>query len=190
MAKATMQKWQRDWFKKELDRQYDPLIDAAELKLKSIEADAVEIAEKNLADDIGATPIIEELQQAIETVKSKMSKAARFFRTSKQAKKADVNYKFREKDFDINGYGSNKITPEDCWEQVREWATAAARAQIAKTPEGALVETIKANKRASEKAIMEAGSPDTLVARLDQNLSKNGLSWHQEVKALPSSTVN
>ena len=190
MAKATMQKWQRDWFKKELDRQYDPLIDAAELKLKSIEAEAVEIAEKNLADDIGATPIIEELQQAIETVKSKMSKAARFFRTSKQAKKADVNYKFREKDFDINGYGSNKITPEDCWEQVREWATAAARAQIAKTPEGALVETIKANKRASEKAIMEAGSPDTLVARLDQNLSKNGLSWHQEVKALPSSTVN
>ena len=191
MAKATMQKWQRDWFKKELDRQYDPLIDAAELKLKSIEAEAVEIAEKNLADDIGATPIIEELQQAIETVKSKMSKAARFFRTSKQAKKSYVNYKFREKDFDINSsYHSNKITPEDCWEQVREWATAAAKAQIAKTPEGALVETIKANKRASEKAIMEAGSPDTLVARLDQNLSKNGLSWHQEVKALPSSTMN
>ena len=81
-----MQKWQRDWFKKELDRQYDPLIDAAELKLKSIEADAVEIAEKNLADEIGATPIIKELQEAIETVKSKMSKAARFFRTSKVAK--------------------------------------------------------------------------------------------------------
>jgi len=190
MAKAIMQKWQRDWFKKELDRQYDPLIDAAELKLKSIEADAVEIAEKNLADDIGATPIIEELQQAIENVKSKMSKAARFFRTSKQAKKSSVNYKFEEKDFGIDGYGSSRITPEDCWEQVRDWATAAARAQIAKTPEGALVETIKANKRASEKAIMEAGSPDTLVARLDQNLSKNGLSWHQEVKALPSSTVN
>ena len=37
---------------------------------------------------------------------------------------------------------------------------------------------------------MEAGSPDNLVAKLDQNLSKNGLSWHQEVKALPSSTMN
>jgi len=190
MAKAIMQKWQRDWFKKELDRQYDPLIDAAELKLKSIEADAVEIAEKNLADEIGATPIIEELQEAIETVKSKMSKAARFFRTSKVAKKSSVNYKFEEKDFDISGYHSNKITPEDCWEQVRDWATAAARAQIAKTPEGALLETIRANKRASEKAIMEAGCPDNLVAKLDQNLSKNGLSWHQEVKALPSSTMN
>ena len=52
MAKATMQKWQRDWFKKELDRQYDPLIDAAELKLKSIEAEAVEIAEKLIKNPI------------------------------------------------------------------------------------------------------------------------------------------
>ena len=37
MAKATMQKWQRDWFKSELNRQYDPLIQAADLKLKSID---------------------------------------------------------------------------------------------------------------------------------------------------------
>jgi hypothetical protein len=66
MAKSTMQKWQRDHFVKELNRNYDPLINAAELKLKSIEAEAIEIAEKNLADDIGATPIIEELQEAIE----------------------------------------------------------------------------------------------------------------------------
>ena len=161
-----MQKQERYWFVKELDRDYKPLNQSAELKNKSLEVEATEVAEKNLADDIGATPIIEELQQAIENVKSKMSKAARFFRTSKQAKKSSVNYKFEEKDFSLNGYG-NKITPEDCWEQVRDWATAAARAQIAKTPEVALLETIRANKRASEKAIMEAGSPDNLVSKLD-----------------------
>ena len=91
MTKSTMQKWQRDHFVSELNRNYDPLINAAELKLKSIEAEAVEVAEKNLADEIGATPIIEELQEAIENVKTKMSKAARFFRTSKVAKKKDVN---------------------------------------------------------------------------------------------------
>ena len=61
-----MQKWQRDHFVKELDRNYDPLISAASLKLRSIEAEAVEIAEKNLADEIGATPIIQELEDAIE----------------------------------------------------------------------------------------------------------------------------
>ena len=133
MTKATMQKWQRDWFVKELDRDYNPLIQSAELKIKSLEAEAIEVAEKNLADDIGATPIIEELQQAIDTVKSKMSKAARFFSTSKVARKKDINYKFKEKDFDISGYGANRITPEDCWEQIRDWAGDLARKQIGLT---------------------------------------------------------
>jgi len=140
MAKATMQKWQRDHFVSELNRNYDPLINAAELKLKSIEAEAIEIAEKNLADDIGATPIIQELEEAIENVKSKMSKAARFFRTSKVAKKREVNYKFQEKDFGLSSYG-NKITPDDCWEQIREWAGDFARAKIKKTPEGKVLAT-------------------------------------------------
>ena len=136
MAKATMQKWQRDHFVKELDRNYDPLISAASLKLRSIEAEAVEIAEKNLADEIGATPVIQELENAIENLKNKMSKAASFFRTSKVAKKKDVNYKFREKEFNLDGYGSNRIMPEDCWEQIRDWAGDLARKQIEKTPEG------------------------------------------------------
>ena len=111
MAKATMQKWQRDHFVSELNRNYDPLINAAELKLKSIEAEAIEIAEKNLADDIGATPIINELEEAMETLKQKMSKAARFFNKTKHAKK-DISYKFKEKDFSLFGYNSTRITPD------------------------------------------------------------------------------
>jgi hypothetical protein len=191
MAKATMQKWQRDHFVSELNRNYDPLINAAELKLKSIEAEAIEIAEKNLADDIGATPIIQELEEAIENVKSKMSKAARFFRTSKVAKKREVNYKFQEKDFGLSSYG-NKITPDDCWEQIREWAGDFARAKIKKTPEGKILATLEENKRASYKEIMEAGSPDSLKTKLHNNLQKDGLSWNREVKALPpmDETIN
>ena len=46
MTKAMMQKWQRDWFVKELDRDYDPMIQAAQLKIRSLEAEAVEVAEK------------------------------------------------------------------------------------------------------------------------------------------------
>ena len=189
MAKATMQKWQRDHFVSELNRNYDPLISAAELKLKSIEAEAIEIAEKNLADEIGATPIIEELEKAIETVKQKMSKAARFFSKTKQGKK-DINYKFKEKDFGLSGYG-NKITPEDCWEQIRDWAGDLAREQIKKTPEGKVLAILEENKRASYKEIMEAGSPDSLKATLHNNLKKDGLSWNKEVKALPpAGTIN
>ena len=126
MAKATMQKWQRDHFVSELNRNYDPLIRSAELKLKSIEAEAIEIAEKNLADEIGATPIIKELEEAIEVVKGVMSKAARFFAKTKQGKK-DINYKFKEKDFNLFGYSGNYITPDDCWEQIRDWAGDLAR---------------------------------------------------------------
>ena len=191
MAKATMQKWQRDHFVSELNRNYDPLINAAELKLKSIEAEAIEIAEKNLADEIGATPIIEELQEAINNVKTKMSKAARFFNKTKQAKK-DINYKFKEKDFDLFGYGSSRITPDDCWEQIRDWAGDFARAKIKQTPEGKVLATLEENKRASYKEIMEAGSPDSLKQKLHTNLQKDGLSWNREGKALPpiDETIN
>ena len=191
MAKATMQKWQRDHFVSELNRNYDPLINAAELKLKSIEAEAIEIAEKNLADDIGATPIIEELEKAIENVKQKMSKAARFFNKTKHAKK-DINYKFKEKDFDLFGYGSSRITPDDCWEQIRDWAGDFARQKIKQTPEGKILATLEENKRASYKEIMEAGSPDSLKQKLHTNLQKDGLSWNREVKALPpiDETIN
>jgi|TARA_R100001015_G_C4499217_1_gene74294 hypothetical protein len=192
MAKATMQKWQRDWFVKELDRDYDPLIQAAQLKIRSLEAEAVEIAEKNLADEIGATPIIEELEKAIENVKTKMSKAARFFRTSKVARKKEVNYKFREKEFDIDGYRSNSITPDDCWEQIREWAGDLARKQIEKTPEGKALKILEDNKRVSLKDIMEAGSPADLRDKLQSNLKKDGLTWTKDQKALPpiGETIN
>ena len=191
MAKATMQKWQRDHFVSELNRNYDPLINAAELKLKSIEAEAIEIAEKNLADEIGATPIIEELEEAINNVKQKMSKAARFFNKTKHAKK-DINYKFKEKDFDLFGYGSSRITPDDCREQIRDWAGDFARAKIKQTPEGKVLATLEENKRASYKEIMEAGSPDSLKTKLHNNLQKDGLSWNREVKALPpiDETIN
>jgi hypothetical protein len=192
MTKAMMQKWQRDWFVKELDRDYDPMIQAAQLKIRSLEAEAVEVAEKNLADEIGATPIIEELQQAIDNVKSKMSKAARFFKTSKVAKKKEVHYKFKEKDFDISGYGSNRITPEDCWEQIRDWAGDFARQQIEKTPEGKALKILEDNKRVSLKDIMEAGSPADLREKLQSNLKKDGLTWTKDQKALPPTgeTIN
>ena len=190
MTKSTMQKWQRDHFVSELNETYNPLIQAAELKIKHKEAEAIEVAEKNLADEIGATPIIEELQLAIDNVKSKMSKAARFFSKTKQAKK-DINYKFKEKDFGLSSYG-HRITPEDCWEQVRDWASDLARQQIQKTPEGKALKMLEDNKKVSYKEIMEAGSPDSLRQKLDTNLKKDGLSWSKEVKALPpiDETIN
>jgi hypothetical protein len=90
------------------------------------------------------------------------------------------------------GYGSSRITPDDCWEQIRDWAGDFARAKIKQTPEGKILATLEDNKRASYKEIMEAGSPDSLKATLHSNLQKDGLSWNREVKALPpiDETIN
>ena len=52
MAKATMQKWQRDWFVKELDRDYDPLIQAAQLRLPSTPHEAIQNLENNIEQTI------------------------------------------------------------------------------------------------------------------------------------------
>ena len=146
-----------------------------------------------LALKIKDTENLSEIAEELRTMEiEKMSKAARFFRTSKVAKKKDINYKFQEKEFGIRGYGSNQILPDDCWEQIREWAGDFARAKIKKTPEGKILATLEDNKRTSYKEIMEAGSPDSLKTKLHNNLQKDGLSWNREVKALPPTdqTIN
>ena len=51
MTKPLMQKWQRDHFVSELNETYNPLIQAAELKIKALEAEAIEVAEKVLSLD-------------------------------------------------------------------------------------------------------------------------------------------
>ena len=187
MTKTTMQKWQRDWFLKELDNKYDTLIDAQELKTKSLLSEAIEKAEKNLAKKIGADKIIKELEAAISNVEQKMSKAARFFNSTSYARQKDVNYKFKEKKFNISNYGSTKITPSDCWDQVREWAAKFAQIEIDKTPEGKRLKLLRDNKHAGKKIIMEAGSPDELKVSLNDNVKSIGQSWNTEVKALPAS---
>ena len=187
MAKQ-MQKWQRDWFLRELNEKYDSSINTQELKLKSLLANATEKAEKNLAKKIGADKVIKELEQAIELCTQKMSKAARFFRSTNYAKKEDVSSKFRENSFRIGGgYSSNTILPDDCWEQVRNWASRFAEEEIEKTPEGKRLKILKDNKHAGKKALMEAGSPDELRRILNNNVKCIGQTWDNQVKALPSS---
>ena len=187
MSKTSMQKWQRDWFLKELDTKYDNLIQTQELKLKSILTDATERAEKNLAKKIGADKVIKELEKAAEIFTQKMSKAARFFRSTSYAKVKDVNYKFKERTYDPFSYGGSRVSPSDCWEQVREWASKYAQAEIEKTVEGKKLKLLKDNKHAGKKLIMEAGSPEELKVSLNNNVKSIGQSWNTEVKALPSS---
>ena len=56
----------------------------------------------------------------------------------------------------------------------------------------AFIVAFQKGKRISLKDIMEAGSPDSLKDKLQNNLKKDGLSWSKEVKALPpiDETIN
>ena len=58
-----------------------------------------------------------------------------------------------EKDFDLFGYGSSRITPDDCWEQIRDWAGDFAREKIKSTPEGRILASLEHNKKASLKEV-------------------------------------
>ena len=126
MSKATYPtKYQLEHLKKRINQEIDPLIDQARLSVKSIIADLTEGAELKLAKKIKADVVIKELEKAIEQVEIKQRKAQAFFgKVANKELKEKLSYKFDKKDRDSYYRSSydRGITPEDCREQLREWA--------------------------------------------------------------------
>ena len=80
MTKSTYPtKYQLEHLKKRINSEIDPLIEQAELSVKSIVADLTESAELKLAKKIKADVVIKELEQAIENLEIKQRKAQTFF---------------------------------------------------------------------------------------------------------------
>ena len=101
MSKSTYPtKYQLEHLKKRINSEIDPLIDQAELSVKSIVADLTESAELKLAKKIKADVVIKELEQAIENLEIKQRKAQTFFGKIKDPElKGQLNYKFDKKDY-------------------------------------------------------------------------------------------
>ena len=180
MATNGMQKWQRDHFVGEINDSYSPLIQHQELMLKSLIGEATEKATKKLAIKIGADKVINELEDAFNLYETKQAKARLFFNKTSYAKKHGINYDL-EKDRD-----RDKLTPEMCRDQVREWASELAKIECEKTPEGKKLKILLDNKHEAKRLILEANAPDQLKVALNKNYVKVGLVWNREVKALPS----
>jgi hypothetical protein len=89
MTKSTYPtKYQLEHLKKRINSEIDPLIDQAELSVKSIIADLTENAELKLAKKIKADVVIKELEDAIANLEIKQRKAQTFFgKISKQRTK-------------------------------------------------------------------------------------------------------
>jgi hypothetical protein len=80
MSKSTYPtKYQLEHLKKRINSEIDPLIDQAQLSVKSIIADLTEDAELKLAKQIKADVVIKELEDAIANLEIKQRKAQTFF---------------------------------------------------------------------------------------------------------------
>ena len=187
MSKATYPtKYQLEHLKKRINSEIDPLIDQARLSVKSIVADLTESAELKLAKKIKADVVIKELEKAIQELEIKQRKAQTFFgKISDKELKDKLSYKFDKNDRD-NYYRSNYnkgITPEDCREQLREWAQFLATKQAEKTPEGKKVKELELYKQSAINSVFECGVPEQLNVVLEKVLSGVGIVWNK-TKAL------
>ena len=187
MSKATYPtKYQLEHLKKRINQEIDPLIDQARLSVKSIIADLTENAELKLAKKIKADVVIKELEKAIQELEIKQRKAQTFFgKISNKELKEKLSYKFDKNDRD-NYYRSNYnkgITPEDCRDQIREWAQFLAEKEAEKTPEGKKVKELELYKQSAINSVFECGVPEQLNVVLEKVLSGVGIVWNKN-KAL------
>ena len=187
MTKSTYPtKYQLEHLKKRINSEIDPLIDQAQLSVKSIVAELTETAELKLAKKIKADVVIKELEDAIANLEIKQRKAQTFFGKIKDPDlKGQLSYKFDTKDRDSYYRSSyNKgIEPSDCRDQLREWAQYLAQKEAEKTPEGAKVKELKLYKQSAINSVFECGVPEQLNIVLEKVLNGVGIVWNK-TKAL------
>ena len=195
MTKSTYPtKYQLEHLKRRIDSEIDPLIDQAQLSVKSIVADLTESAELKLAKKIKADVVIKELEKAIQEVEIKQRKAMTFFgKINNRNLKDNLSYKFKKSDRDNyyshDSYGGRGITPEDCREQLRKWAEYLAGIEAEKTPEGKKVKELKLYKQSAINSVFECGVPEQLNIVLEKVLSGVGIIWNK-TKALQLENKN
>ncbi len=187
MSKSTYPtKYQLEHLKKRINSEIDPLIDQAQLSVKSIVAELTEDAELKLAKKIKADVVIKELEDAIANLEIKQRKAQTFFGKIKDPDlKGQLSYKFDTKDRDsyYRSSYSKGIEPSDCRDQLREWAQYLAQKEAEKTPEGAKVKELKLYKQSAINSVFECGVPEQLNIVLEKVLNGVGIVWNK-TKAL------
>ena len=91
-----------------------------------------------------------------------------------------LNYKFKGNDTDsyykYDSYGRG-ITPEDCRDQLREFAEFIAQQKVENMKEGKKLKELKLYKKASKHKIWECGVPEQLQGQLEQILSGINIIW-------------
>ena len=181
MSKATYPtKYQITKLEQRVDEEIDPIIKMAELELKSVLTEQTEIAMTYLAKKIKADKVIDNLQKAVEQLEVAQRQAVTFFGKIKDnGLRQKLNYKFKDKSKD-NYYRSSYdkgIMPEDCRDQLREFAEFIAQQKVENMREGKKLKELKLYKKASKHKIWECGVPEQLQGQLEQILSGINIIW-------------
>ena len=181
-------KYQLEHLKKRVKMEIDPLIEQAELSTKSVIAELTANAELKLAKKIKADVVIDQLQSALQGLEIAQRKAQTFFSrgATSTTLKDSLNSSFKDRNqatLTSSDRYENGIMPEDCREQLRQWAEVLATTEAEKTPEGKKVKELKLYKQTAINSIFECGVPEQLSIVLEKVLKPIGIIWNK-TKAL------
>ena len=163
-----MTKYQLDHFKSKVRRNFNPLIEEQELLVKQYRAEATEKIVGKLAKKMGADKILNEFRKAEAQLKAVQDKARTFFKKkAEQREDKSLNYNIREE----------RITLDDCIEQLKDWARDLVDREIRKRPEGLKLKQLEDLKQKAIDTVMESGTPEELIKSLDATTKKIGIAW-------------
>ena len=166
----TMTKYQLEHFKSKVRRNFEPLIEEQELLVKQYRAEATEKIVGKLAKKMGADKILNEFRKAEAHLEKAREKARTFFKKkAKREDNRDLNYNLRNKD--------ERLSVEDCEEQLRDWTRDLVDREIRRRPEGQKLKQLEDLKQRAIDTVMESGTPDQLLSALDKTTKKIGIAW-------------
>ena len=164
-----MTKYQLEHFKSKVRRNFEPLIKEQELLVKQYRTEATEKIVGKLAKKMGADKIVNDFRKAEAQLNKARDKARTFFKKRADKDKKEINnYRFDR---------DEKLSLDDCEEQLKEWARELVDAEIRRRPEGKKLKQLEDLQRRSIDTVMEAGTPDDLLKALDAETKKIGIAW-------------
>ena len=165
----VMTKAQLDHFKSKVKRNFNPLIEEQELLVKQYRAEAPQKIIGKLAKKMGADKILNEFRKAEAQLKAVRDKARTFFKKKADKDKKEINsYRFDREE---------KLSLEDCEDQLKEWARELVDREIRRRPEGMKLKQLEDLKTKAIDQVMESGTPEELIRQLDATTKKIGIAW-------------
>jgi hypothetical protein len=167
----TMTKYQLDHFKQKVRRHFNPLIEEQELLVKQYRTEATRKIVGKLAKKMGADKILANFRRAEDQMKRVREDAKTFFikKAKSEDKKEKLKYNFTDRE--------ERITLEDCEDQLRDWAKELVDREIRRRPEGKMLNQLESVKTKALDTVMESGSSETLIKALELCTKKIGITW-------------